>query len=466
MEKMNKRRAIQIAIAILTGIVLWLYVEFQVSTEVIMKVEGVPVVFKNEDTSLAEKNMMILSGYDTTIDIELRGPRQTLWNMDDSEFACVADTNVITLPGQQLLEYTVQYASKPLSSTIEVYDASASTVQVTVGELYTKEVDVEYAINGEPAAGFFLGDLETDTKKLVLRAQREDLLNVSYAKVEVNVSGATKTIIQTLDYVLYDYNDVPVENSDIRSATKYVQITLPVRTSKFVPLEIELVGIPEDMPEAVQHRIEPAQVELIGEASTLDAIISILLDKIYVEDLGESQTFTYDVQPPVGTALRNDTLTALVTVTVEGTVDRVVTTERIRGDNAPENLKVELPKTLDVTIWGLESKVAEVKPEDISIRVDMITVNGPGTFTLPANVTLPNHPDVTVKGTYSVVVTAQDPNPEKPGENTPPTTGGTTTTPPTTGGTATTPPTTPTTPETPDSTTNNANNNNGGTTTT
>lgn len=419
MEKTNKRRAIQIAIAILTGIVLWLYVDFQVDTQTTMKVEGVPVVFKGEDTTLADKNLMILSGYDTTIDLELRGPRRTLWKMHDSEFACVADTSGITLVGQQQLEYTVQYASKVLPNSIDVFDASASMVQVTVGELYTKEVEVEYAINGEPAAGFFVGNLETDTDRLVLRAQREDLLNVSYAKVEINVSGTTKTIIQTLEYTLYDYNDVPVKNDDIRSATKLVQITLPIRTTKVVPLQIELVGIPEDMPEAVQHKISPSQVELIGEATTLDTITSILLDKIYVEDLGASQTFTYEVQPPVGTFFAGDTVIAEVTVTVEGTEDRVISVENIRSEGAPTGMKTEVQKDLAVTVWGLESKVAEVKPEDLQVQVDLTSITAPGTYTLPAIVTLNNHPDVTVKGnTYMVSVTVTAPgNTGNPGNN-------------------------------------------------
>ncbi len=419
MEKTNKRRAIQIAIAILTGLILWLYVDFQVDTQVTMKVEDVPVVFKYEDTILAERNMMILSGYDTTIDVELRGPRRTLWGMDNEELACVADASSIIVPGQQILGYTVQYESKALSSGIEA-KGSVAAVQVTVGELYTKEVPVQYDINGEPAAGFFLGDLESDVKKLVLRAQREDLLNVSYAKVTVNVSGATKTIIQTLDYTLYDYNDVPVENKDIRSATKLVQVTLPIRTTKMVPLQIELVGVPENMPGAVQHKISPAQVELIGEAVTLDTISAILLDKIYVEDLGRSQTLRYDVQPPVGTSLRGDAVTAEVTITVEGTQDKIVPVEQIDLMNIPEGLQAQSQKKLDVTVWGLEGDLADFLPEDIKVSVDLSSVTGAGTYTLPAVVELRERDDVTIKGTYTVAVTVTEGDGgDEPGTTTP-----------------------------------------------
>ncbi len=412
MEQTNKRRAIQVAIAILTGLVLWLYVDSQVTTQTTMEVEGVPVVFKGEDTTLANKNLMLLSGYDTTIDLVLEGPRQILWNMDESEIRCVADTSAIHVAGQQQLEWTPQYPTSVPGGVIKVKDASAYSVRVTVGELYTKEVPVEYEVNGEPAAGFFTGELEADTDMLVLRAQREDLLNVSYAKVEINISGATKTIIQTAEYTLYDYNDVPVVNPDIRSATTLVQVTLPIRTTKIVPLEVELVGIPEETPEAVRHTITPRRVELVGEASTLDAISSILLDKIYVEDLGRSQTFTYEVQPPVGTTLRKGAVQAEVTITVEGTEEKTLTVESIQTANAPEGLTVQKPENLQVTVWGLESKVAEVEPEHLTVHVDLSAIALPGTYTIPATITLKDHPDVTIKGNYNVMIIVTDPNAE------------------------------------------------------
>ena len=34
----------------------------------------VPVEFSGENTTLADKNLMLLSGYDTTIDLTIRGP--------------------------------------------------------------------------------------------------------------------------------------------------------------------------------------------------------------------------------------------------------------------------------------------------------------------------------------------------------------------------------------------------------
>lgn len=70
----KSRKAIRIVISILVAIALWVYVDRGLSVEVTMKVNNVPVEFSGEDTTLADKNLMLLSGYDTTIDLVLKGP--------------------------------------------------------------------------------------------------------------------------------------------------------------------------------------------------------------------------------------------------------------------------------------------------------------------------------------------------------------------------------------------------------
>ena len=409
MEKSKSRKVWQIVIAILTAIVLWVYVDNQVATDATMNVKDVPVEFTGEDTILAGKNLMLLSGYDTTIDLKLEGPRRVLFQMNTDAIRLVADTGGIETTGVQTLTYSVVYPDNVSRSSVSVKSASAYTVTVTVGELYTKEVPVYCDVNGEVAEGYFMGDLEMDVSTLVLRAQREDLLNVSYAKVEVNAGGATRTLIQALEYTLYDYNDVPVENSNIRSATKLVQITLPVRTMKVIPLRIELVGTPEDAAENVQYAISPAAVGVIGEEDTLAVIDSIVLDRIYAEDIEGYQTFSYDIKAPVGTTLAADSETvASVTVIVNGAKEVMLKVEDITCENVAEGLKAAADTSFNVTVWGMTDVIDAMTAEDLQVRVDLADVTEVGTYELPAIVTLRGGSKATVMGDYTVSVTVTE----------------------------------------------------------
>ena len=409
MEKSKSRKVWQIVIAILTAIVLWVYVDNQVATDATMNVKDVPVEFTGEDTILAGKNLMLLSGYDTTIDLKLEGPRRVLFQMNTDAIRLVADTGGIETTGVQTLTYSVVYPDNVSRSSVSVKSASAYTVTVTVGELYTKEVPVYCDVNGEVAEGYFMGDLEMDVSTLVLRAQREDLLNVSYAKVEVNAGGATRTLIQALEYTLYDYNDVPVENSNIRSATKLVQITLPVRTVKVIPLRIELVGTPEDAAENVQYAISPAAVGVIGEEDTLAVIDSIVLDRIYAEDIAGYQTFSYDIKAPVGTTLAADAETvASVTVIVNGAKEVMLKVEDITCENVAEGLKAAADTSFNVTVWGMTDVIDAMTAEDLQVRVDLADITETGTYELPAIVTLRGGSKATVMGDYTVSVTVTE----------------------------------------------------------
>lgn len=409
MEKSKNRKVWQFVIAILTAIILWVYVDNQVTTDAILSVKDVPVEFTGEDTTLANKNLMLLSGYDTTIDLKLEGPRRVLWQMNTDAIRIVADTSSIDSTGVQTLSYTIVYPDNVSRNAISVKSASAYTVTVTVGELYTKEVPVYCDVNGEVAEGYFAGDLQIDTKTLVLHAQREDLLNVSYAKVEVNAGGATRTLIQTLEYTLYDYNDVPVVNNNIRSATKLVQITLPVRTMKVIPLRMELVGTPEDGADNVQYDINPASIQVIGEEDTLAAIESIVLDRIYVEDLAAYQTFSYDIKVPVGTALaENEPAVAMVTVVVNNAKEAILNVEEVTCENVAEHLKASVDLPLEITVWGEATAVEAIEAADVQVRVDLTDVTEIGTYELPAVVTLDGSRKVAVKGNYMVSVTVTE----------------------------------------------------------
>ena len=153
----KSRKVIRIVISILVAIALWVYVDRGLSVEVTMKVNNVPVEFSGEDTSLAEKNLMLLSGYDTTIDLVLKGPRSELFKLDKSKVRIVADTSTIQETGQQTLSYQVYFQDDIQRSKISVDHASAYSVTVTVGEMDSKTVPIRCDIVGSTAKGFTAG---------------------------------------------------------------------------------------------------------------------------------------------------------------------------------------------------------------------------------------------------------------------------------------------------------------------
>ena len=126
----KKRKAVRVAASIVAAIAIWLYVDTVRAPSVPMTVRNIPVEFSGESTTLADRGLMLLSGYDTTIDLTLKGPRRQLRKIDKKDIRIVADTSTISEVGTQTLSYQVVYPDGVAKNSISVDWASAYRVTV------------------------------------------------------------------------------------------------------------------------------------------------------------------------------------------------------------------------------------------------------------------------------------------------------------------------------------------------
>lgn len=413
--RFNRSKVVRIVISILVAIAMWLYVDLERAPERTMTIRDIPVEFSGENTTLADKNLMLLSGYDTTIDLKIRGPKRELVKMNRDNVRVIASTSSIDSVGVHQLDWTVSFPDGVVRTNVSVEKASLSQITVTVGELYTKEVPVECQVVGEVAEGYFTGDVVLDPEVLTLRAQRDDLLNVSCAKLTVDISGATRSVVQTVDVQLYDYDGKPVENSNIRTNTSLIQAKVPVLTTREVELAVEFSGVPGAAMNSIKCDITPKTVRLNGEADVLDSIDKLVLATLHVDDLELHQQNSYVVTPPDGTWLVNGNEVATADITLEGIEEKSLTTTSIEFDKLPSGLYAIAPDGgLTVRLWGLSEEIEAVTAENLRVIADMSAVTGQGTVTVPVTVTISGFNDVTVRGTYELTVTVTDVAPTVP----------------------------------------------------
>ena len=413
--RFNRSKVVRIVISILVAIAMWLYVDLERAPERTMTIRDIPVEFSGENTTLADKNLMLLSGYDTTIDLKIRGPKRELVKMNRDNVRVIASTSNIDSVGVHQLDWTVSFPDGVVRTNVSVEKASLSQITVTVGELYTKEVPVECHVVGEVAEGYFTGDVVLDPEVLTLRAQRDDLLNVSCAKLTVDISGATRSVVQTVDVQLYDYDGNPVENSNIRTNTSLIQAKVPVLTTREVELAVEFSGVPGAAMNSIKCDITPKTVRLNGEADVLDSIDKLVLATLHVDDLELHQQNSYVVTPPDGTWLVNGNEVATADITLEGIEEKSLTATSIEFDKLPSGLYAIAPDGgLTVRLWGLSEEIEAVTAENLRVIADMSAVTGQGTVTVPVTVTISGFNDVTVRGTYELTVTVTDVAPTVP----------------------------------------------------
>lgn len=408
----SRNKVLQVIASILVAVAIWVYVDVEKAPERTKTIRDIPVEFSGESTTLADKNLMLLSGYDTTVDLTIKGTKRELVKINKDNVRLVASTSSIDSVGVHTLRWDVVYPDGVQSSALSVDWASKYKVTVTVGELYTKEVPVNCVVTGTVADGYFPGETVLDPTTLVLRGQRDDLLNVAYAKLTVDISDATRSVIQTESVQLYDNDDNPVDNSNIRTNASLIQAKVPVLTTKEVSLAVELSGVPGSAGQSIKTTITPSSVRLIGEADVLENIDEIVLATLYIEDLDIWQQNSYVVTAPDGTWLANSNEVATVEITMEGIEEKTVTVDTFSYTNVPSGLYAEVQDTLDVRLWGLSEELAELKADAITATVDLSSVTETGSCRVPVTVTVSGYRDVAVKGSYEVTVYVTDTQPE------------------------------------------------------
>lgn len=408
----SRNKVLQVIASILVAVAIWVYVDVEKAPERTKTIRDIPVEFSGESTTLADKNLMLLSGYDTTVDLTIKGTKRELVKINKDNVRLVASTSSIDSVGVHTLRWDVVYPDGVQSSALSVDWASKYKVTVTVGELYTKEVPVNCVVTGTVADGYFTGETVLDPTTLVLRGQRDDLLNVAYAKLTVDISDATRSVIQTESVQLYDNDDNPVDNSNIRTNASLIQAKVPVLTTKEVSLAVELSGVPGSAGQSIKTTITPSSVRLIGEADVLENIDEIVLATLYIEDLDIWQQNSYVVTAPDGTWLANSNEVATVEITMEGIEEKTVTVDTFSYTNVPSGLYAEVQDTLDVRLWGLSEELAELKADAITATVDLSSVTETGSCRVPVTVTVSGYHDVAVKGSYEVTVYVTDTQPE------------------------------------------------------
>ena len=408
----SRNKVLQVIASILVAVAIWVYVDVEKAPERTKTIRDIPVEFSGESTTLADKNLMLLSGYDTTVDLTIKGTKRELVKINKDNVRLVASTSSIDSVGVHTLRWDVVYPDGVQSSALSVDWASKYKVTVTVGELYTKEVPVNCVVTGTVADGYFTGETVLDPTTLVLRGQRDDLLNVAYAKLTVDISDATRSVIQTESVQLYDNDDNPVDNSNIRTNASLIQAKVPVLTTKEVSLAVELSGVPGSAGQSIKTTITPSSVRLIGEADVLENIDEIVLATLYIEDLDIWQQNSYVVTAPDGTWLANSNEVATVEITMEGIEEKTVTVDTFSYTNVPSGLSAEVQDTLDVRLWGLSEELAELKADAITATIDLSSVTETGSCRVPVTVTVSGYRDVAVKGSYEVTVYVTDTQPE------------------------------------------------------
>lgn len=403
MEPSNSRKVFYIIVSVFIASIVWLYVNY--SQEVTIAVNDVPVELLNEETTLAERGLMVLGDHEITVDLRLRVPRNIVFRFDTDKIRAVADLSAVTAAGKQSLGYQIYYPTGISAHDVTIEQPAVRSVQLEIGELSRKDVEVRCKVVGNVAEGYIAGTLRLLPSVLEVRGQQVDIMSVNYALVTLNIADATTTIVELLDYELYDFNDQPIHNPNIHPVSEQIQVTMPVMTVKEVPLVVNFEESAGVRLENFTRTLEPQTVMISGDATTVESIDEIVLGTLALDTLAEVNTFDYEIVLPDGISNLSGINTATLTV-LQGD-SGIITLDATQFDY--ENFSSDRPvtivtSTLSVTLRGTQNDIVAVTPEQVRVVADLSDVaDASGSYTVPANIYVDDL-DLGAVGEYEVTV--------------------------------------------------------------
>lgn len=417
-----KSKVLRFLLSLVIALGIWLYVVSVVSPESETTINQVPVLLEGEKT-LAERDLIIVSNKNFSVDLKLFGNRVDLNKLSASNITLQADLSQITEPGEHNIRYSISYPAVVDPGNVDVLEKNPQHITITVAETDWKEVPVKVEYGTSRVPDGYVVDRQNpqfDHDTVIVTGPKETLEYVQYAKINVDLTGQVSTIDDSFKVILCDArgNDV-TKNEGLKYVDKLstninaIRAKIHIYKIKEVPLVVEVIpggGLRE---EDVVLTYSQQSIVVSGSDRDLEKLDQIVVGTVKLADVMENTQLVFEIELP--TKIDNITGVEEVTVSIElpalETCTYAVT--QIRTENVPGNRGVKLVnQVLNVQIRGTKEALDALSAADIQAIVNCEEVAGMVNTTMRLAVTIVIADETTAGavGEYYVVVEVTEVN--------------------------------------------------------
>lgn len=407
-----RKKLFSALLSVALAFALWYYVITVVSPDSTDTFYNIPVVLTGE-TALEERGLMVTAVGDTTVELTLSGNRSDLIQLNSSNITIKANLNTIYDPGENIkLDYSVSYPGNFANNAFVEESKSPSYITVTVEKRSNRDIPVNVVYSGNVAEEYTaLKDEQTlDYDTIRISGPESVVSQITQAVLDVTLDGRTESVVESFRYTLCDGNGEPVDSALITVSVEEVELTLPVRMVKTIPLTVKVVDGGGATEKTTTITIDPAEIKVYGTAAALEGLDELVLGTIDLGEYEKATEITFDIVLPENITNMTGLKQAGVSIQFPSLSTRTLTVENIQVLNVPEGLEAELTtQLLEITVRGPHSQIASLTAQDITVTADF-TGAEVGTVTRKVTVTLSSaYSDCGTMGSYSVYATVFDP---------------------------------------------------------
>lgn len=424
-EEMRKRLlhnwVLKLASLALALILWFLVVQFEDPPDT-KTFSNIPVKLIN--TELLDKENKVYEVMDKTdvVSVTVKAPKSIVRLLRASDIVAEADVSKLTDINTIVINCSVQNVEG-----VDSVESNRDVVRLNVEDKRTKTVKVVSKTTGEVAENYMVGNTQTDLNQIKISGPASAVDQISYAGVEINVTGYTTNLSANLDVSFYDAEDNLLVLDNITKNVDYIHMSVEVLAVKEVPVELNYTGVPAEGYVATGAVVsEPASVRIAGTVYALSGInkISIPEERLNITGADSDVSDTIDLRDYLSDNIRladgdfNGKVTA--TVYIEPIVEKEleIPVENVRVVNPPAGMTAELPETGEpyiLNVSGLAEFIDPLRQNEIRGVVDIaawmeeqeLTELAPGTYSIPVTFELMEEitaEEITVRVTVDEIV--------------------------------------------------------------
>jgi YbbR domain-containing protein len=368
-----------LVLSFLLAVSLWVFVtdtENPVRVDVLNS--PVPLEAVNVGEGLALANQL------PAIDIRAAAPEDRWGRLSSANFRAFVDVKGLEAREQ---EVRVQVDVEGISG-VRVVEVNPRTVTVNLEELVSQEVPVSTRIVGSLPIGYELEEAQPGRESVRVIGPRSLVDLVKEAVADVNVTGLTVGVDQTVPLVARGSGGAQIRGVQIEPPNARVDLAIRQRTLvRTLPLRVEVSGDPAPGYRVSGVSSSPTTVTVQGPIEALQQLDNIRLPAVDIAGQRSDVVRVVEIPPPPGVEVGQASVTITVSITaVPGTL--IMTVAPTAGDLAPGLVVRFDTETVAVLLEGPMPLLNSLLPRDIRATVDLRGLSA-GSYNRPVSVEVP-----------------------------------------------------------------------------
>ncbi len=365
-ELLNKDITLK-AFSLFLALFIWLYVVNIENPETEVTIKDIPVEFSGLD-AIDGRGLIVMNKEEQTVALKLKGRRKTLASLNNKNIKAVAELGTLDEVGEHSPMILV---TLPIEN-VEIIEKRPYNAKVHLDQMLEVQKEVMVVTKGVIQTDYVTLSPIVTPNVVIIKAPSSIVNTINKVQVEIDVSNQTKDIVAKSEYKIYDNNNEIIDNSKFIRQVDNIEIIYPIRKTKKVSIEPQVVGTPAEDYIVSNIVVIPNTVDIVGKTDIIDNTTKVLTESINIDHIAKNIEKDVPIKLDEGIMLNGASDTAKIIVNVEKQITRTIETKTIKVQNVPEELSYRLiTKTINVTLRGTESKIEKIIKDGVYAYVDI-----------------------------------------------------------------------------------------------